>query len=125
LGKSSRPPQNQPVSFKGKPETKAPAIAKSFCKLYMSIVQNNSETKSRKAMRSLRAKHKLDKNFNIFTPAATLDAINSLKNSSAAGPDGLTAIHLKHLGPKAIAYMTKISNGPSAMLTFQPYERQP
>jgi hypothetical protein len=32
------------------------------------------------------------------------------KSLSTTGPDGLTSIHLKHLGPWAIAYLTKLYN---------------
>jgi hypothetical protein len=109
-GKSSRPPPNQPISFRGKTLTKAPGIASSFCKLFTSTVRHKSDRKTRKIMRSLRAKHKLDTNFRPFTPLATRDAINASKNSSATGPDGLTAIHLKHIGPRAIAYLTELFN---------------
>jgi hypothetical protein len=61
-------------------------------------------------MCSLRAKHKLDSSFRPFTPLATRNAINASKNSSATGPDGLMAIHLKHIGPRTIAYLTELFN---------------
>ena len=46
----------------------------------------------------------------LIPPADTVNAIKASKNSSATGPDGLTAIHLKHLGPKAIAFLTSLFN---------------
>jgi hypothetical protein len=106
--KNSCTPPNQPISFRGKIHTKAPAIATSFCKLFTSTVWHKSDCNTRKIMRSLRAKHKLDSNFRPFTLLATCDAINASKNSSATGPDGLTAIHLKHIGPRVIAYLTEL-----------------
>jgi hypothetical protein len=39
-----------------------------------------------------------------------LDAINAAKSSSATGPDGLTLIHLKHLGPRGVGYLTCLYN---------------
>jgi hypothetical protein len=109
-GKSSRLPPYQPVSFRGKTHTKAPAIATSLCKLFTSSVRHKPNRNTRKIMRSLRAKHKLNSSLRPFTPLATRDAINASKNSSATGPDGLTVIHLKHIGPRAIAYLTELFN---------------
>jgi hypothetical protein len=37
-GKSTRPPPNQPISFKGKVQTKAPTISKNFCKTFSSVI---------------------------------------------------------------------------------------
>jgi hypothetical protein len=31
-------------------------------------------------------------------------------NSTATGPDGLTALHLKHLGPAGIGFLTDLFN---------------
>jgi hypothetical protein len=75
-GKSSRPPPNQPISFKGKTFTKAPDIAKKFCNTFTKTVTHKSDRSTRKVLRKLRSKHKLDRDFAIFTPLATRDAIN-------------------------------------------------
>jgi hypothetical protein len=40
----------------------------------------------------------------------TTDAINQSSNSNATGPDGLTSLHLKHLGPAGISYLTHLFN---------------
>ena len=37
-------------------------------------------------------------------------AIAAANNSSARGPDGLTVLHLKHLGPRGIQFLTRIFN---------------
>ena len=39
-----------------------------------------------------------------------MDAIKASKNSPAAGPNGLTMLHLKHLGPLGIRYATHLFN---------------
>ena len=39
-----------------------------------------------------------------------LEAIKKSKSSKALGPDELSPVMLKHLGPKGIAYLTKIFN---------------
>jgi hypothetical protein len=42
-----------------------------------------------------------------FSEADTFKTINSSKYFSAVKPDGLTAVHLKHIGPKAHTYLTQ------------------
>jgi hypothetical protein len=61
-------------------------------------------------MCQLRAKHKQDKNFKPFPSANTRDAINAAKRSSATDPEFLMAIHLKHLGPHCMDYLTNLFN---------------
>jgi hypothetical protein len=109
-GKSSRPPPNQPISFKKKTFTKAPDIANKFCSAFTKTVTHKSDHGARNVLRKLRKKHKTDPTFAPFTPLATQDTINQAKSSSATGPDGLTAIHLKHIGPRCIAYLTDLFN---------------
>jgi hypothetical protein len=125
LGKNSCPPPNQPITFKGKAYTKALDIAKHFCKFYTSPVVHKTDPRIMKVMRGLGNKHKLDRSFQIFTPLATRDAIMTAKSSTATGPDGLTSIHLRHLGPCAINNLTKLYNLSVRVRLFQPSGRLP
>ena len=52
----------------------------------------------------------LDRSYSPFSEANTVDAIKACKNSTAAGPNGLTPLHLKHLGPLGIRYLTQLFN---------------
>jgi hypothetical protein len=45
-----------------------------------------------------------------FTPDLVSNTIKNLKNSKAEGPDHISNIHLKHLGPIAITALTNIYN---------------
>ena len=45
-----------------------------------------------------------------FTPDNTIEAIRATKRSPATGPDGISNIHLKHLGTHAIRILTDIFN---------------
>ncbi|MEL7520422.1 MAG: reverse transcriptase family protein, partial [Cyanobacteria bacterium J06553_1] len=45
-----------------------------------------------------------------FTTEQTQDIIKKIKNSSSTGPDDISNIHLKHLGPHGIQALTDISN---------------
>ena len=46
----------------------------------------------------------------FFTVPEVEGAIRAAKSSKAAGPDGITMIHLKHLGSEALCYLRKIFN---------------
>jgi hypothetical protein len=52
----------------------------------------------------------LNKEFSPFSAADVDSAIIASKNSTAVGPDGLTAIHLKHLGQRALAFLADLFN---------------
>ena len=54
--------------------------------------------------------HKIDHSFKPFTEKDVEDAIRRSSNSTAMGPDGLTALHLKHLGPSGIGFLTQLFN---------------
>ena len=45
-----------------------------------------------------------------FTTDLVMKAIKSCRNSKAFGPDRLSIFHLKHLGPRAIEYITTLFN---------------
>jgi hypothetical protein len=61
-------------------------------------------------IRTIRSKHVLIKDFSPFSVANVEHAIRASKNSTAVGPDGLTALHLKYLGPGALSYLTELFN---------------
>ena len=52
----------------------------------------------------------MDPQFLPFTTTMTIDAIRRTKNSTAAGPNGLTSLHLKHLGPLGFRFLTRLFN---------------
>jgi hypothetical protein len=60
-------------------------------------------------MRELIKIHHLNHSFAPFTPVLTKQVILRA-NSTAQGPDGLTTLHLKFLGPIGIAYLTTLYN---------------
>ena len=109
-GKSSRPPRNQPITFDGKTHTSASSIAHHFCKQYTSVGSHSMNPRTRKVIRTMRSKHVLDDTLVSFTIIQVQQAICASKSSVAAGPDGLTAIHYKHLGPRCLAYLTELFN---------------
>jgi hypothetical protein len=61
-------------------------------------------------MKELMKVHHLNNSFAPLTLALTKQAILRASNSTAHGPDGLTILHLKFLGPIGIAYLTTLYN---------------
>jgi hypothetical protein len=101
---------NQPISFKGKVFNKNRDIAQKFCRQFTSTVVHKSDPQARRVKRSLGKKHKINTSYKPFTSADTRKAISVSKCSSAVGPDGLTAVYLKHIGPRGLAYLTHLFN---------------
>ena len=99
---------NQAIKFKGRYITSAYDIAKAFNKKFSSVVPHKSSPSSRNIAKDVK-KNSLEDPVS-FTFDQTKKAIMSCKSSKAAGPDNITNLHLKHLGPNGIMYLTKIFN---------------
>ena len=99
---------NQAINFHGKPVLKAKALAKLFNQQYSSVVPHKSNKNTRKLTRRTK-KLSLD-DAPAFTAEQTLSAIKRCKPSKAIGPDGISSLHVKHLGPYGIRYLTQIFN---------------
>ena len=109
-GKNINPPPNQPIFFNNRPYNKTNAIAKKFTAQFTSVAPHRSDRSTRKIMRNLHQKHKLDPSFRPFTEDQVSVAIRKPRNSTATGPDNLTSLHLKHLGPLGITFLTHTLN---------------
>jgi hypothetical protein len=112
-GKRSIQPPNQPIMFSNKKTYSKPLpMANKFNKQFMSVGPHKQNPVTRRVIRLIKSKHVLNAEFSPFTDPLTADAIKLSSNSSATGPDGLTSLHLKHLGLKGISYLTKLYNLP-------------
>ena len=109
-GGRSRQSPNQPINFSGKTFTKKSQIAKEFCKQFANARPYNPNKDSRKIYRDTKVNNPLDRSYTPFSTQNTADAIRRTKNSTAAGPNGITALHLKHIGPRGLAYLTRLFN---------------
>ena len=101
-------PPIQPIAFNGNIFTCQKQIAKQFCQLYANPVPFKASKESRAIYRDLKLENPLDRSFSLFTTASVAEAIKRTKNSTAAGPNGITALHLKHLGPNGLRYLTRL-----------------
>ena len=109
-GKRPQQPPNQPIFFGDKCFSKPKVIASKFCRQFTSTSAHKTSRHSRRVKKNLKRTHRLDFSFKPFTDELTKKAIEMSSNSSAAGPDGLTMLHLKHLGPLGISYLTELFN---------------
>ena len=109
-GKRASAPPNQPIIFKNKTFTKNSSIANQFCKQYASVKEFKQDKESRRTYKNLKICHPLDRSYTPFSNSDTMDAIKARKNSPAAGPNGLTMLHMMHLGPMGIRYATHLFN---------------
>ena len=100
--------QNQAIKFKGKYISRPYDIAKAFNNQYCSIKRHITSDTYRKVWKDNK---KFDLNNNIeITTDQTEEAIKKSKASKSIGSDKMYNMHLKHLGPKAVKYLTKIYN---------------
>ena len=97
---------NQSIRFKGKYLSCPKKIAKGFNKQYSSVVPHKSSKISRIVTNKLKANKASAPA--TFTTEQTMAAVKQLKASKALGPDKISNLHLKHLGPLALGYLTKI-----------------
>ena len=98
---------NQSIIFNGKTYHEAKDIANQFNKQYTPEPSTKPTKEFRNTLRQLKKKKDPDI---VITPEQTTKAIKKSKNSKALGPDDMSPIMLKHLGPHGISYLTKIYN---------------
>ena len=103
-----REPENQSIKFNDKHYDKPKKLASKFNSQYTPGATTKPTKEFRKLLRKVRKKSS-DPDVTI-TPAQTLKAIKKAKNSKAMGPDSISPIMLKHLGPNGINYLTHLFN---------------
>ena len=109
-GKRVSAPPNQPIKFKDKTLTKSSSIANHFCSQYSNVKEFKQDKESRRIYKNLKICNPLDRSYTPFSESDTIKAIKSSKNSPAAGPNDLTMLHLKHIGPLGVRYLTHLFN---------------
>ncbi|KAH7696225.1 hypothetical protein AAVH_36707, partial [Aphelenchoides avenae] len=106
-GKSSNPP-NSPVSFSGVQHARADRLADLFNKQYTRVRPHDREPLMRRTVRKVKRTPLEDAP--QFTVLDVDASIRRAKNSKAAGPEGITMLHLKHLGPLGLERLTDVIN---------------
>ena len=107
---------NQAMKFKGKYISNPKKIADNFNKQYSSVGRHTSTKTNRKVTKTMKKKN-LD-NANQFSSKQTREAIKKARASKAAGPDNIATLHLKHIGPLGLNFLTDIFNLSTATATI-------
>ena len=109
-GRAKREAENEAITFNGILFTSCKLLATKFnqqlntSKLGRHTYSRDTRVVTRETMR------KPLEMARTFTADLVLKAIKSYRNSKAFGPDKLSIFHLKHLGPRAIEYITTFFN---------------
>ena len=113
LSSAPNPPQNQSISFDGKTYDNPQKIADKLNQQYtpgVTAMQGQKPSQEfRSLLRSIQTKPDEPPSFHINAGQVS-ESIKSAKNSKAIGPDGISPIMLKNLGPIAINFITKLFN---------------
>jgi hypothetical protein len=101
---NKRPPQayNRTITFNDKIAITNKDIAKAFNKQFINSSIHKTNRQTDRKINNLTG-DPID-----ITIDNTMTAIQLTKNNNSTGPDNVNIKHLKHLGPKALDYMTKI-----------------
>ena len=109
-GKRTNQDPNQPISFHNTTHTNPQKIATHFCRQFTRPVPHTPNPDTPRLIRQIRKQHPLDRDTDTFTTAQIKRAIRDSKNSTATSPDGLTILHLRHLGPLGLQYLCRLYN---------------
>jgi hypothetical protein len=109
LNTPKQPDPNSSITFlNNKTYHKNKDIARALNHELTSVHPTTPDKLARKITRSTRSLPPSP--FTPFTTKQVYDAIHKAKNSPAVGPDAISSLHLKHLGPTAISALTEIIN---------------
>ena len=95
-GKNPTQYPNQPITFNNKILTDHKDISKAFCKQFTSSTIHTQTIETCRTIRKIRKKL-LNNNAASFTPHLLTHFLKLSGNSTTAGPDGITILHLKDL----------------------------
>ena len=109
-GKKTTQSPNQPITFNNKQLIDHNEIANRLCGQFTSAGPRTSDHQARRTKRRLLRDHPLDHTHAPFSTEQVEKAIKQSSNSIATGPDGLMMLHLKHLGPRGLQYLTHLFN---------------
>ena len=109
-GRAKREEENVAITFNGISFSSSKQLATKFNQQFNTskLGRHTSSRETRVVTRE--AKRKSLEMAQSFTSDLVMKAIKSCRNSKAFGPDKLSIFHLKHLGPRAIEYITALFN---------------
>jgi hypothetical protein len=106
-GKQSQTESNRTITFQNKTKITDTQIADAFTKQYTGVTPKVANRQNRITTRQTK---KIPHEQITITTEDTQLAINRAPNKKSLGPDKIATIHLKNLGPIAVASLTKVYN---------------
>ena len=110
MGTYSFTAPNQPIVFANICYTGKRKIATKFVKQITCPIPIRQNPVTRRILRQIQEKHKLNHSAKPFTPDQVRKALEESGSSTAFSPENFTIRQPKHLGPLALRYLTKIFN---------------
>ena len=109
-GRAKREAENEAITFNGISFSSSKQLATKFNQQFNTskLGRHTSSRETRVVTRE--TKRKPLEMVRTFTTDLVMKATKSCRNSKAFGPDKLSIFHLKHLGPRAIEYITTLFN---------------
>ena len=109
-GRAKHEAENEAITFNGISFSSSKQLATKFNQQFNTskLGRHTSSRETRVVTRE--TKRKPLEMVRTFTTDLVMKAIKSCRNSKAFGPDKLSIFHLKHLGPRAIEYITALFN---------------
>ena len=102
------PPALRDISFGKQSASAHHRVARLFNVHFSTPVPHRSSRDSKTVLRAIRSMPQSDSP--SFSAVQVAEAIAAQRSSTAIGPDGLSVIHLKHLGPKSHQFLASLFN---------------
>ena len=109
-GRAKREAENVAITFNGISFSSSKQLATKFNQQFNTSKLGRHTSSRETRVVTMEAKRKSLDMAQSFTSDLVMKAIKSCRNSKAFGPDTLSIFHLKHLGPRAIEYITALFN---------------
>ena len=109
-GEAKREAENNKITFNRSSFSSSKQLATRFNQQFNTTRLGRHTSSSETQLVTRETKSKSLEMAQTFTTYLVRRAIKSCRNSKAFGPDKLSIFHLKHLGPRAIKYITTLFN---------------
>ena len=109
-GRAKREAENEAITFNGISFSSSKQLATKFNQQFNTSKLGRHTYSRETRVVTRETKRKSLEMVRTFTTDLVMKAIKSYRNSKAFGPDKLSIFHLKHLGPRAIEYITALFN---------------
>ena len=109
-GRAKREAENETITFNGISFSSSKQLATKFNQQFNTSKLGRHTSSSETRLLTRETKRKSLGMAQTFTTDLVRRAIKSCRNSKAFGPDKLSILHLKNLGPRAIEYITALFN---------------